>query len=262
MTLSRFLACALLTLGATLGATLGPTGAEARGSDVETVAPQDINALVKAHRGLLIVSISSLDSNCRPCMGANAKFRDLARGQGDLAKYVEVAWRPWRQFPPEIRTFLSKYDITLAVPVRLAFQDGELVDKFVGEPPDPPKPSPQSITGTVDQVSPNEAAAFISRSRGLLVVMFSSFETRCAFCMRANPVFETLAKGSAAGDRPRFVRVMYRPWEAIASDAFAQANRFGGLPVFVTYRDGQAVRRRDGIADPAELQRLLLEGVN
>lgn len=115
--------------------------------------------------------------------------------------------------------------------------------------------------GVVAEVSPADATDYVARSKGTLVVMLSSLQTSCTYCIRANPVFEQLAKGTSA-DQPQFIRVMYRPWNSITNDTFAQANKVGGLPIFLTFKDGKPVRNHLGVADVPTLQKNLLEGLN
>ncbi len=229
--------------------------------NVESIEPGAIEALTQSSKGMLAVSITSLDPNCRPCIHANTAWQETAREMAGKARFVQVSWQPWSRFPAEIQPFLKKYGIT-GIPARLVFEDGKFQSKMIGEPPPPPKPNPLNVTGSIEQIDAKQAEQFLSRSKGVVVLMLSSFETPCAFCMRANPLFESLSKRPAALDgKVRFVRVMYRPWTTISVDDFAVKNQVAGLPVFITYKDGEAVRRTNGIAEVAELERLLLEGV-
>lgn len=237
------------------------SNAQAADAGIESIEPGAIAALTQTHKGMLAVSITSLDTNCRPCIRANAAFQEDARRLADKAKFVQVAWQPWSRFPAEIQPFLKQYDIT-AVPARLVFQDGKLEGKLMGEPPPAAKPSPLNVTGSIEQMDAKKVDEFMAQSKGVVVLMLSSFETQCAFCMRANPLFETLAKRPVAGEaKARFVRVMYRPWTSVTADAFGEKNKVNGLPVFITYKDGEPVRRTNGIAEVTELERLLLGGV-
>ena len=229
---------------------------------IESIEPGAIEALIASHqKGMLAVSITSLDPNCRPCVHANTDFERTARELAGKARFVQVAWQPWSRFPPELQPFLKQYGIT-GIPVRLVFEDGKLQGKMVGEPPPPRKPSPLNVSGSVEQIDPKKVDDVVSHSKGIVVLMLSSFETECAFCMRANPLFEALAKRPGAVDaKVRFVRTMYRPWTSVMADPFGEKYKVNGLPVFITYKDGEPVRRTNGIAEVAELDRLLLDGV-
>jgi thiol-disulfide isomerase/thioredoxin len=235
----------------------------ASAAGVESVEPAAIEALIASHKkGMLAVSITSLDPNCRPCIHANTDFEQTAGLLAGKARFAQVAWQPWSRFPPELQPFLKQYGIT-GIPVRLVFEDGKFKDKMVGEPPPPRKPSPLNVSGSVEQIDPKKVDDVISHAKGIVVLMLSSFETDCAFCMRANPLFEALAKRPAAVDaKVRFVRTMYRPWTGVMSDPFGEKYKVNGLPVFITYKDGEPVRRTNGIADVAELERLLLDGLH
>lgn len=107
--------------------------------------------------------------------------------------------------------------------------------------------------------APTRVEAHLAKTPGLVVVQLTSFETTCSFCIRGNPTYEALAKDSTTA--AQFIRVIYRPWTGVGQDPFAKALGVGGLPVFLTYQDGKLLRRHDGIATQAELQKELLEGL-
>ena len=226
---------------------------------VEDVAPAAIDAYVKGHKGYLDLLVSSPDTKCRPCIAANKRFALWAAGGSAPDKYARVMWSPWSRFPPEMQGFFNRYQIN-SVPVRLVFRDGQLVDKLTGEPPAVNGPSPVITAGSIRQVKPEDASDFIGRSKGTLVVMLSSFETRCDFCMRANPLFEELARTSQT-ESVEFVRVMYSPWFATDKDPFAKSLKAPGLPIYLTFQDGQLVRRHNGVGDVSALKKNLLEGL-
>src|SRR5437016_2349018 len=85
----------------------------ASAADIESVEPGAIEALIASHKkGMLAVSITSLDPNCRPCTHANTDFTQTARELAGKARFVQVAWQPWSRFPPELQPFLKQYGIT------------------------------------------------------------------------------------------------------------------------------------------------------
>lgn len=60
---------------------------------VETVPAEGLESLIRSQNGLLVLSLSSTDPKCQPCMGANAKFQVLALGSNTI-RFVQVAWQP------------------------------------------------------------------------------------------------------------------------------------------------------------------------
>ena len=244
-----------LLAGVLLAASLA---ARAEPPAVETIPADRIVALAASEPGRLVVSLSSTDARCRPCVGQNARFAVAAQGKRDFARFVQVLWQPWFTIPDPIQSLLRQYNAT-GVPVTLVFEDGKMVHKTVGElpAPDPVPPAPE--TGHVPQILPRDAAGTLAASTGTVVVMLSSFETNCPFCLRANPLFEDLARTTPG---VRFVRVMYRPWTWSMSESFGKSLDVKGLPVYLTYRDGKPVRRRDGIASVDELRKMLVDGLD
>ena len=243
------------------------TGSYAQ-TPIEIVAPGDALARLKAHKGLIVLNITSTDPNCSFCIRANAKYVALAQSAAGETKFIQTSWAPWANFPPEIRELMKMHDIG-GVPARLTYRDGVLVSKLVGEPPNeatptvpstPPAPSAQKITGNIPLVPQAKSAEYVATTPGVLVVEITSFETSCVFCMKGNPVFETWTQ-SAGGGGAKFVRVVYTPWISVGQDGFAKALGVAGLPAYFTYRDGKLLRNKMGAASAAELQKDLLDGL-
>ena len=86
----------------------------------------------------------------------------------------------------------------------------------------------------VETVAPEGLEALLRSQAGLLVVSLTSTDPKCQPCMGANARFQMLALGKAVG--------------------------VGGLPVFLTYQDGEPIRRHDGITSVDVLRQKLLEG--
>jgi hypothetical protein len=215
--------------------------------------------VASSRRGTLMLLISSTDPHCGPCVQVNADFTNRARADETGARYVQLSWQPWQRFPPEATHLLGQHGIRNAVPVQFMFKDGQLVDKQVGMP----RRADQRRSGTVEQIDPGWAAKSLPKSRGVVMLMLSSFETDCAFCMRANPVWESFAIAArGAAVKSRVMRLMYSPWRSIRTDPFARQHEVGGLPVFMTFKDGRLLHRVDGIRDADELRRLLFEGLD
>ena len=232
---------------------------------IETVAPGDALARLKAHKGVIVLNITSTDPHCSFCIRANAKYVALAQSAAGEAKFIQTSWAPWANFPPEIRELMKLHGIG-GVPARLTYRDGVLVSKLIGEPPNeaaptmPSTPSAQKITGHIPLVPPAKIAAHIATTPGVLVVELTSFETSCVFCMKGNPVFEAWTQ-SAGGGAAQFARVIYTPWVSVGQDGYAKALGVAGLPAYFTYRDGTLLRTKTGAASAAELQKDLLDGL-
>ena len=228
----------------------------AQPGEVETVSPDAFEALATGQKGVLVVSLSSIDPRCGYCVRHNAKFKAMAHDRPDVGRFVQVLWQPWTEIPPPVAAFLKAHGKMPAVPAEAIFQDGKLDRITMGEMAAPAPATPAPETGHVPQIAPQRAADTLAQSRGLTVVMLSSFETGCAFCMRANPAFETLAE---AHPDVHFARVMYRPWTAAFLEPFGKTLGVQGLPVYLAYQDGRLVRRVDGHWDLDVLSAKLID---
>lgn len=228
----------------------------AQSGEVESMAPTDLDALAASQKGILLVSLSSRDARCGYCVRHNARFKAMAHDTQEPARFVEMTWEPWTAIPAPVAAFLKAHGKQPAVPALAAFQDGKFVHLTMGEMPAAPPRPPAPETGQVPQVAPRDLADTLAQSHGLVVVMLSSFETTCAFCLRANPGFETLAQSHPD---VRFLRVMYRPWTAVATDAFGKTLDYNGLPLYLAYQDGRLVRRVDGFYAPDVLAAQLID---
>lgn len=228
----------------------------AQPGEVESMAPTDLDALAAGQKGILLVSLSSRDARCGYCVRHNARFKAMAHDTQEPARFVEMTWEPWTAIPAPVAAFLKAHGKQPAVPALAAFQDGKFVHLTMGEMPAAPPRPPAPETGQVPQVAPRDIADTLAQSHGLVVVMLSSFETTCAFCLRANPGFETLAQSHPD---VRFLRVMYRPWTAVATDAFGKTLDYNGLPLYLAYQDGRLVRRVNGFYAPDVLAAQLID---
>ena len=230
--------------------------ASAQGGEVETIPPDGFEALAAGQKGVLAISLSSTDPRCAYCVRHNARFKATAHDRPDVGRYVQVLWQPWTAIPPPVAAILKAQGKTQAVPALAIFQDGKFDSIAMGEmgAPTPTTAAPES--GHVPQIAPREAADSLSQSRGLVLVMLSSFETGCAFCLHANPGFEALAQ---AHPDLHFTRVMYRPWTAAFVEPFGKSLGVAGLPVYLVYQDGRLVRRVDGLETPEVLRARLID---
>ncbi|MFL6682221.1 MAG: thioredoxin family protein [Burkholderiaceae bacterium] len=228
----------------------------AQPGEVETVPVGDIDAFAAGQKGALLLSLTSNDPGCGYCVRHNARFRTAAHDSPDVGRYAEMAWAPWTALPPPVAAFLKAHGKMPAVPALVTFVDGRFDSIRMGELPAPTAPPAAPASGRVPQVSPRDIADTLAQSHGRVVVMLSSFETTCAFCLRANPGFETLA---LAHPDVRFLRVMYRPWTAVAYDTFGKSLDYNGLPLYLAYQDGRLVQRVNGFEAPDVLAARLIE---
>ena len=241
------LAAALLAIAGSVSAQRG---------EIETIPPGDIEAFAAGTKGVLLLSLSSTDARCGYCVRHNARFKTVAQDSPDVGRQVQMLWTPWTALPPPVEAFLKAHGKQPAVPAMVVFRDGKFDSITMGELPNPAPRTPAPETGHVPQVAPREIADTLAQSHGRVVVMLSSFETTCAFCLRANPDFETLAQ---AHPDVRFLRVMYRPWLASSTDVFGSSLEVNGLPVYLAYRNGRLVGRVNGFETPQVLAARLID---
>ena len=142
----------------------------------------------------------------------------------------------------------------------LAYVEQQKV-KAVADAPLPPPPgrAAANVPG-IQSVAPAEIGAWVRQSKGWVVVQLSSYDPGCGFCVRANPAFNSLAAAEAA-DGLRFARVAFQPWKTMGQNDFIRQFGVSGIPAYFTFKDGQLMRRHDGIADEATLRRGLLDGL-
>ncbi len=125
--------------------------------------------------------------------------------------------------------------------------------------PPPPGRAPAHAPG-VESVAPAALSTWVRQSKGWVVVQLSSHDPGCGFCVRANPAFNALAAAHGPSGM-RFAQVAFQPWKAVGQNDFAREYGVGGIPAYFTFKDGQLMRRQDGMADEATLRRALLDGL-
>ncbi|MFG6467170.1 hypothetical protein [Roseateles sp. BYS87W] len=125
--------------------------------------------------------------------------------------------------------------------------------------PPPPGRAPANVPG-IESVAPAALSGWVRQSKGWVVVQLSSHDPGCGFCVRSNPAFNALA-AAEADTGTRFARVAFQPWRTVGDNDFVRQFGVGGIPAYFTFKDGQLMRRHDGIADEATLRRSLLEGL-
>ncbi|WP_029148271.1 co-chaperone YbbN [Methylophilus sp. 5] len=93
--------------------------------------------------------------------------------------------------------------------------------------------------------STNQLLHLAEGSEGILVVHASSNHAGCSWCIKSNPVFETLAK-KYAGRATFMMATAAGNWtESFASD-FAIAYGLYAVPTTFVFKDGQLIKRLDG----------------
>ncbi|HEY0956612.1 MAG TPA: thioredoxin family protein [Roseateles sp.] len=113
----------------------------------------------------------------------------------------------------------------------------------------------------VENIAPAALGAWVRETKGWVVVQLSSFDPGCSYCVRSNPAFNSLAAAEASKGGFAFARTVFHPWGTLNQNDFVNQYGVGGLPAFFTFKDGQLMRRHNGIADEATLRRNLLDGL-
>jgi thiol-disulfide isomerase/thioredoxin len=145
-------------------------------------------------------------------------------------------------------------------------QRASAADAPLPPPPGRVAPSPQPPASApapnpfVKEVAPAELGAILRQTRGWVVLQLSSHDPGCGFCVKANPTFDALAQHESPKG-VSFVRVAFQPWTSVSGNEFAVQYGVTGLPTFITFQDGQLMRRHQGIADEAALRKSLLNGL-
>lgn len=131
----------------------------------------------------------------------------------------------------------------------------------VADAPLPPPPG-RAVANPpgLQSVAPAELSAWVRQSRGWVVVQLSSYDPGCGYCVRSNPAFNSLVAAEASQGLS-FARVAFQPWKTVGQNDFVRQFGVAGIPAYFTFKDGQLMRRQDGIADEAALRRSLLEGL-
>lgn len=117
-------------------------------------------------------------------------------------------------------------------------------------------PAADKAPAGIEIVTPDQLAGRLAQIKGIAVVQFSSTDKGCPFCVQSNPRFETLAQ--AKGPEVTFLRVLWQPYTLAFDDRLAIQYGLSGLPTFLTFKNGQAVRRVNGNYTVVELNSRLL----
>lgn len=116
--------------------------------------------------------------------------------------------------------------------------------------------SAQGNPGRVENLAPEQLTPRLRQERNLVVVQFAAADVTCQQCAQANTRFDTLAQAKSSD--ATFLRVVW-PSQAVAfDDALAIQYGISSLPVFLTLKDGQAIRRVSGNVSAVELSSRLL----
>jgi len=135
-------------------------------------------------------------------------------------------------------------------------------------PTQPAQPAQQAAAKNVKTINDSQAASNIATvhpgdlptrlatSKGLVIVLFSSLDLKCTFCLPANPRFDDFATRHASS--ASFMRTTWEPWLGFERDVVASTYGIRGLPAFLAFRDGRLIGRVDGNSSIEKLERALL----
>ncbi len=238
-----------------------------QGAMLEAVAPDNIEELVKNSKGLLLVQLTSQDSNCQYCVQSNPRFQELTRRYPGAARYVQVTWNPWASAFNS--PFVNKYRIQ-GMPTVLVIRDGALVQRAQGDisvdalaallnskatgRQVAEEMTPEALSHLLAEQEKEWAASNYGKKPGFkaskMVVQYSSHDPACAPCVVANDQFDKLAILASGGDT-RLVRVTWNPWQAGANHPLVKKNQIKGLPTMQKFVMG--VRRNQVLGKDLEL---------
>ena len=105
-------------------------------------------------------------------------------------------------------------------------------------------------------VHPGDLPTRLAISKGLVIVLFSSLDLKCTFCLPANPRFDDFATRHV--NSASFMRATWEPWLGFERDAVASTYGIRGLPAFLAFRDGRLIGRVDGNSSIEKLEKALL----
>lgn len=120
-------------------------------------------------------------------------------------------------------------------------------------------PVSQRNSSAIHLMRNGEGADLLARSRGPVVLLFSSFDTNCGYCVRGNVGYEALA--AQYGGQVQFVMAHWEPWQGFATDALAQRYEIKGVPTALLLVDGKLVQRVRGEWSGAVLAQKLFAGM-
>lgn len=94
----------------------------------------------------------------------------------------------------------------------------------------------------IQVIADNELPTVIAGTKGKLLVHFSSFDSHCGFCVRANPSLDEIASEFAG--KVIFRRVVTMPWNNFSPEMTKLKVR--GLPSVFLFQDGKLVYKYIG----------------
>ncbi len=96
----------------------------------------------------------------------------------------------------------------------------------------------------VEILPPARVVELLNQSKEKTVVMFSSRDSNCRFCVAANARYAELAKASPQA--ARFVVTFWEPWADAFKSPPLQGSSIGGLPAYLVLEEGKVINRVDG----------------
>jgi hypothetical protein len=96
----------------------------------------------------------------------------------------------------------------------------------------------------VEVLSPARVTELMNQSSGKIVLLFSSRDSNCRFCVAANSRYAELAK--AAPQAARYVVTFWEPWLDAFKAPPLQGSSIVGLPAYLVLEEGKLINRVDG----------------
>ncbi|HEY9104073.1 thioredoxin family protein [Chitinimonas sp.] len=116
----------------------------------------------------------------------------------------------------------------------------------------------QVFDGNIRLLRSSQASALLEHTRGPLVLLFSSYDTNCGYCVRGSVGYQALA--AQYGRQVQFVMAHWEPWSGFAADPLAQRYEIKGVPTALLFEDGKLIQQVNGEWSAAVLAQKLFTG--
>jgi virginiamycin B lyase len=101
-----------------------------RGAPIETISPDQVDAIVAATSGRVVVQYSSDDPNCGYCVLGNRHYAALVATGEPQVKYLRVLYEPWTSVKQSAQ---AAHMHLLGLPTIVAFDKGKETSRFEGD---------------------------------------------------------------------------------------------------------------------------------
>jgi thioredoxin-like negative regulator of GroEL len=118
----------MATLTGLTTALLCALASAATADGIKEIPDSALAQAIAESRGVLLVHVTSRDSNCGPCIQSNPRMDTFARTYAAKATFVRVVQQPWTHFGPAVTQLKL-----LAVPAVLVFRDGKETRRVLGD---------------------------------------------------------------------------------------------------------------------------------